>query len=135
MEAFQRSHSIGATQAITEKDVDQTQTIKPTSIGGGGDLAWSAFHALKWRSAGTILQVCLQFIVGIVLMRLLSPEAFGVVGMALIVIGFVKLVGDMGFNVAIIQRSSLTQEHIRVAFTSCVSIGILLFTVLWFIAP
>jgi PST family polysaccharide transporter len=68
-------------------------------------------------------------------MRLLSPEAFGVVGMALMVIGFVKLVGDMGFNVAIVQRPSLTQEHIRVAFTSCMSIGIVLFSVLWFITP
>ena len=98
-------------------------------------LTWSAFHAMKWRSAGTTLQVSLQFVVGIVLVRLLSPDAFGLVGMALIVISFVKLVGDMGFNVSIVQRSSLTREHIQVAFTSCTCIGILLFTALWFIAP
>src|SRR5215813_6191713 len=111
------------------------QRIDPVSKNGIASLAWSAFHALKWRSAGAILQIGLQFIVGIVLMRLLSPEAFGVGGMVLMVIGFVKLVGDMGFNVAIVQRTSLTQEHIRVAFTSCISIGIVLFSVLWLVAP
>ena len=111
------------------------QAIESRGDNSTGSLAWSAFHALKWRSAGTILQVSLQFVVGIILMRLLSPEAFGIVGMALIVTGFAKLVGEMGFNVSIIQRSSLTQEHIRVAFTSCLSIGILLLSLVWFTAP
>ena len=50
-------------------------------------------------------------------MRLLSPEAFGVVGMVLIMIGLGKLIGDLGFGAVIIQRASLTQKHIRAAFT------------------
>ncbi len=73
--------------------------------------------------------------VGVVLARLLSPEAFGIVGMALIAIGFGRSLGDFGFGAAIIQRPSVTQTHIRAAFTGSVTMGILLFSVLWFAAP
>lgn len=98
-------------------------------------LTHSALHALKWRYVGTIFQVGLRFAVGVVLARLLSPEAFGVVGIALIAIGLVRLVGDLGFGVAVIQRSSITHEHVQAAFTGSVIMGLLLFAALWCLAP
>ena len=72
---------------------------------------------------------------GVTLARLLTPEAFGVVGMALIVIGFTKLVGDLGFGAAIIQYPKLTTRHVRAAFTGSIVAGTLLFLLLWFLAP
>jgi PST family polysaccharide transporter len=98
-------------------------------------LGHSAMEALKWRYTGAALQVGLQFMVGVLLARLLSPEAFGLVGMALIVMGFGKLIGDVGFGVAIIQIPHLTQKHVRAAFTGSAIMGMLLFAVLWFLAP
>ena len=100
-----------------------------------GPAAHSALDALKWRYTGAALQVGLQFMVGVLLARLLSPEAFGLVGMALIVMGFGKLIGDVGFGVAIIQSPHLTQKHVRAAFTGSAIMGMLLFAVLWFLAP
>jgi lipopolysaccharide exporter len=98
-------------------------------------LAQSAFHALAWQYSGAIVQAGLQFAVGITLARLLTPEAFGVVGMALIAIGFAKLVGDLGFGAAIIQYPDLTTRHVRAAFTGSLLCGTLLFSLLWFFAP
>ena len=95
-------------------------------------LPHTALHALKWRYAGTIFQVVLHFAVGVVLARVLSPEAFGLMGMALIVIGFGRLVVSLGFGTAIIQRPSITQEHIKAAFTGSVVMGLVLFTLVWF---
>src|SRR5689334_15940114 len=69
------------------------------------------------------------------LARLLTPAAFGVVGMALMTMGFARLVGDVGFSAAIIQYPDLTTRHVRVAFTGSVLCGTLLFTLLWFLAP
>jgi lipopolysaccharide exporter len=94
-----------------------------------------ALHALKWRYAGTALQITLQVIVGVVLARLLSPEAFGVVGLALIVIGFGQWLGDLGFGAAIIQYPETTHNHVRAAFTGSVTMGVLLFLALLFLAP
>ena len=98
-------------------------------------LADSALHALKWRYTGTACQVGLQFIIGVILARLLTPEAFGLVGMALIVVGFGRLIADLGFGVAIIQSPCLEQKHVRAALTGNVMMGLLLFGVLWVAAP
>jgi O-antigen/teichoic acid export membrane protein len=98
-------------------------------------LAQSAFQALAWQYSGAIFQAGLQFAVGVTLARLLTPEAFGAVGMTLIAIGFAKLVGDLGFGAAIIQYPDLTTRHVRTAFTGSILCGTLLFLVLWFIAP
>jgi len=55
----------------------------------------------------------LQLAVGVTLARLLTPEAFGVVEMTLIAIGFAKLVGDLGFGAAVIQYPDLTTRHVH----------------------
>jgi O-antigen/teichoic acid export membrane protein len=70
----------------TGKDMDQMMENNPTAV--NASLTHRTLHALKWRYIGIAFQVVLQFIVGIVLARPLSPEAFGTVGLALIVIGF-----------------------------------------------
>jgi O-antigen/teichoic acid export membrane protein len=98
-------------------------------------LALPAFHALKWRYAGAVFQAALQFVVGITLARLLTPEAFGVVGMALIAIGFARLVGDLGFGAAIIQYPALTSRHARAAFSGSFLAGAILFLLLWALSP
>jgi lipopolysaccharide exporter len=118
---------------VRQKKVDQT--VGAYDGAANVQLAHSALHALKWRYIGAAFQVGLQFVVGVLLARLLSPEAFGLVRMALIVIGFGRLIGDLGFGVAVIQSQHLTQKHIRAAFTASVIMGMLLFSVLWFLAP
>ena len=99
------------------------------------NLTQRAVHGLKWQYGGTALQAALQFLIGVILARLLSPEAFGLVGIALLTVGFGRLLGDLGFGVAIIQRPSVTQHHIRAAFTGSVAMGLLLFGGLWCLAP
>src|SRR5262245_49540124 len=112
-----------------------TTAREPAGRAINESLAQSAFHALAWRYSGAIFQAGIQFTVGVLLARLLTPEAFGVVGMALIAIGFAKLVGDLGFGAAIIQYPDLTTRHIRTAFTGSIICGALLFWVLWLLAP
>src|SRR5689334_4459962 len=98
-------------------------------------LSRSAFYALLWQYSGAMVQAGLQFGVGVMLARLLTPAAFGAVGMALMTMGFARLVGDVGFSAAIIQYPDLTTRHVRVAFTGSVLCGTLLFILLWFVAP
>jgi O-antigen/teichoic acid export membrane protein len=112
-----------------------TTAREPASKIADESLAQSAFHALAWRYSGAIFQAGLQFAVGVTLARLLTPEAYGVVGMALIAIGFAKLVGDLGFGAAIIQYRDLTTTHVRTAFTGSILCGSLLFLLVWFFAP
>ncbi|HYW05482.1 MAG TPA: oligosaccharide flippase family protein, partial [Longimicrobium sp.] len=61
-------------------------------------LSGRTISAAKWRFAATVVQGGLQFAVGILLARLLEPDAFGVVAIAWVVLGFAMLVGDLGLG-------------------------------------
>ncbi len=87
---------------------------------------------LGWRFSGVWIQFVAQFGISIILARILPPEDFGLVALAMIIIGFGQLVTDLGLGPSLIQRKILTAAHIRVAFTlSLISgavLGLLVFT-------
>jgi O-antigen/teichoic acid export membrane protein len=114
---------------------NEPATAKPQDRIAGKSMVQSAFHALLWRYAGTVFQAALQFVVGVALARLLTPEAFGIVAMAMISIGFARLIGDLGFGAAIIQYPNLTTKHVRAAFTGSMLAGTVLFLLLWLLSP
>lgn len=87
-------------------------------------LGHRAISAAKWNYLGTGAKVLLQFAVGVWLARLLGPEAFGVVAVALLMLGVGRLVSDFGFSAALIQRSDLTERDIGYVFTVQVALGL-----------
>jgi PST family polysaccharide transporter len=98
-------------------------------------LARSTLVGLIWEYSSVLAQVVLQLLVLGILSRLLSPEDFGLIGIALIFVGFAALFSQLGVGPAIVQRSSLTLEHIRVGFTLSVSLSLVMLLILWFSAP
>ena len=98
-------------------------------------LAKSTFAALFWQYASMFSQALLRLLVLGILARLLTPEDFGLVGMAMIFVGFAALYSELGVGPAIVQRSNLRPEHMRVGLTLSVLIGFVVFAVLWISAP
>ena len=62
------------------------------------------------------LQVLLQMSSVVVLSRLLTPEDFGLVGMALIVVNLLLVVGDWGLIMAAAQRKQIDHEQLSTLF-------------------
>jgi PST family polysaccharide transporter len=85
--------------------------------------------AFGWQYTSFVAQALLQLLVMAVLARLLSPDDFGVLGLAMIFVGFAALFSQMGVGPAIIQRTELTPVHIRVGFTLSILLS-LIFTIL-----
>lgn len=89
--------------------------IKQRSIEG---IFWSGIQ--NWGSqAGS-------FIVFLILARLLTPEAFGLVALANIFINFMQFFVDQGFAQALIQKQEIEDKHINTAFWTQFFIGCLL---------
>jgi len=97
------------------------------------NLTKSTVSAFGWQFTSFIAQALLQLLVLAVLARLLTPEDFGVLGLAMIFVGFAALFSQLGVGPALIQRSDLTPLHIRVGFTISILLS-LLFTVLLIVA-
>lgn len=73
--------------------------------------------ALKWNYIGNVLRSLSQFVIGILLARLLGPEPFGIVAVAWIILGVGNLFADLGFGAALVQRASLSKSDLRFIFT------------------
>jgi PST family polysaccharide transporter len=76
----------------------------------------------------------LQFLVIAVLSRLLAPADFGLVAQAMIFVGLANLFADIGVAPALIQRKSITDRHIRVAFTFSLLTGVVMAAIAWLTA-
>jgi PST family polysaccharide transporter len=81
------------------------------------------------------LQAIVQFATGVVLARLLPPEDFGLAALALVVVGFVQMLAEMGLSSAVVHQRPLTERHVRVAFTLSVTLATVLTVALFGLAP
>lgn len=86
-------------------------------------------------STGTWIFAALRTVVLIVLARLLTPEDFGLVGAALVIVGFSSLFSQLGIGPAIVQRPKLEVEHLRTGFTMSVIFGFILAGLIVLTAP
>lgn len=76
-----------------------------------------------WASVGQTLKSILEIGSLLVLARLLTPEDYGLVGMAVAVTGFLAMFKDMGLTMATVQRSDITHEQVSALFWINVMLG------------
>lgn len=99
------------------------------------DLKWQALKSLKWSFLGEIATRAIQPIPVLILARLLSPEDFGLVGVAMTLIGLSQIFQDFGLGKAIIQRETDIEETSNIVFWSNLLLGALVSLVIILIAP
>ncbi len=68
---------------------------------------------LKWNSISVFATRSTDFLVKLILARLLLPDAYGVVGMAMLIIGFLNIVSDMGLFNALVQKKEDELTDVR----------------------
>ncbi|HEX9629510.1 MAG TPA: lipopolysaccharide biosynthesis protein [Pyrinomonadaceae bacterium] len=85
-----------------------------------------------------VAQVCkflLSTVAMILLARLLSPQDYGLIGMAVVVTGFVATFKDMGLSSATIQREEISTEQISTLFWINLGLSVLVALLTAAIAP
>lgn len=91
--------------------------------------------SLKWQSVNVTVQVVLQLGFIAALARLIPTDAFGIMAIALVVVGFIEIFAQVGIGPALIQNPNITDEHKRTAFVFSLSLGVLFFAGTYFAAP
>jgi O-antigen/teichoic acid export membrane protein len=99
------------------------------------DITELAMAVFRWNLYLTISVVLMQLFFGIILARLLPPEAFGLFFYAMVLVGFISVYAQAGIPEAIIQRQKITKEHIAAGFTLTLLIGLSATIGLWMLAP
>jgi PST family polysaccharide transporter len=72
------------------------------------------------------LKLVLQMGSTMVLARLLTPDDYGIFGMAVVLTGFLALFNDLGLSMATIQRRELSHEQVSALFWVNASLGLLI---------
>jgi O-antigen/teichoic acid export membrane protein len=94
-----------------------------------------AFSGVKWSSISEGSRQLMQLVTTFILARLLSPKDFGLVGMAMVVIGFVSLFKDMGTASAVIQRKVNSESFLSSIFWVNIVFGLVATALLFVLAP
>jgi PST family polysaccharide transporter len=94
-----------------------------------------SLHALKWNYLGMLVRTGTQFILGIVLARMLGPEPFGLVAIAWLILGLGNLIADFGLASALVQKETISGRDIRYVFTLQMLVGILMTSAIVLAAP
>lgn len=92
-------------------------------------------QAIRWQTLSVGVQIVLQLIFSAALARLLTPSDFGVMAIALVVVGVVEIFAQIGIGPALVQRKDLSDTDIRTAFYTSAVLGILCFAALFAAAP
>ena len=83
----------------------------------------------KWAATGTGAVTLARLGSLAVLARLLDPADFGLVGMVMVVVGFVNSFTDVGLSSAIVQRKDPTREQLSSLYWLNLAVGLVLFFV------
>ncbi len=98
------------------------------------DIAHKTKTAVLWRFAGGGVGSVIELGTKIILARLLMPEDFGIVALALIVIGLVRNLSVFGLGQALVQRDEINHRHLTAAFWGSAALGALLAGAVYLIA-
>lgn len=93
------------------------------------------FKGLSWSFADNILQQIVNFTIGIILARLLSPEDFGVLGIISVFIAISNVFVNAGLSDALINKKDATDTDYSTVFWANIALGVLVFILLFIASP
>lgn len=101
-----------------------TSELKGKAIKG---ISWSLFERFGVQG--------MTFVMGIIMARLLTPEAYGLIGMITVFFAVARVFIDSGFGQAYVQKKEVTDIDANTVFYTNFGISLLLYFILWFSAP
>ena len=94
-----------------------------------------AFTSTLWSALERFGTQGLQFIIIVVLARILSPKDFGLIGMLAIFIALARVFVDSALGTALIRKQDATSEDYSTVFIFNIFVGLIIYLFLFFTAP
>lgn len=90
---------------------------------------------LYWNFVNQFANSGVQFFIGIILARLLSPSDYGTVAMPMVFLVIGQTLADCGFGSALIRKTDLKEEDLSTAFYFSVIVGVVCYLGLFLTSP
>lgn len=93
-----------------------------------------AVNSIAWFGSSRMVTQLITWAVSIVLVRILSPQDFGLVAMAMSYVSIVEIFYDFNIGFAILQKENITEEEIHSSFWFILGGAVLWYGISWFAA-
>src|SRR3989304_8302445 len=98
-------------------------------------LKLQATKGILWSGVSRTANILVQISTTIILARILTPEDFGVVAIALVFIALASILTDMGLGSAIIQKKDISEEYLSTIFYINIFAGCILTFIMIALSP
>lgn len=99
------------------------------------NLKKETFNGVKWYLFGDAAVIVANFVVSIILARLLTPEDYGTIGVYGIFFAIANIFINGGFSMSLIQKKDLTDSDASTAFWVNVVMGFFFYLVFFITSP
>lgn len=93
------------------------------------------FSGVKWNAFGNITNVVVNFLIGLVLARLLTPTDYGIIGVYSVFFAIASVIINGGFSMAIVHKQDLTPEDCSTAFWYNLFLGVVFYALFYVSSP
>lgn len=101
-----------------------TQNVKNKTLSG-----------LVWRFAEKCGAEIIQFIVSIIIARILAPSDYGLIGLITVFIMVANVFAISGLGQALVQRKEMDNKDYSTVFYYSLAVSLILYCILFFVAP
>jgi O-antigen/teichoic acid export membrane protein len=99
------------------------------------DIKSSVIQSLGWLASARVIGQAISWASTIMVIRMLTPGDYGLMAMAMMVVGLFMLLNDMGLAMALVQQRHLDQKAVPQVFGLTLLLNAGLFVILAMIAP
>ena len=92
-------------------------------------------HALKWNAIGRLSAQLVTWAITLLVMRMLAPADYGLMGLAMMMTGFFALFNDLGATPALIQKREIDNSLIRNVYGLLLLSNCILYIIIFAGAP
>jgi len=88
-----------------------------------------------WSAVERFSTQIIQFVIGILLARLLGPSEYGIISILMVINSFLQIFIDSGFSKALIQKKERTKLDYSSVYLFNIGIGIICYIILFLFSP
>ena len=98
-------------------------------------LKGSIIKGVAWSSLDRFLSQGIQFIFGVLIARLLTPEDYGVIAILNVFVAIFQTFVDSGLGSDLVRKESCSEEDFSTVFFYNIIVSVIAYSILWIVAP
>lgn len=92
-------------------------------------------RGILWSAIDRIAAQAIQFVISILLARILLPEDFAAIAIVLVFINILQTINESGFGIALIQNQQRDESDLSTVYYFNIALGLILYLLLFLVAP